>query len=120
MTFKSGWTGNGMRSFTIKARYRRRFGIECAYRQGRRVRLITNSMNPALRFWGMAFTMILVNIWVALRWTFARQPGPGPRRVDPARFRFHRYIHFLMRAIEHAYGVIMSIPTGQSPQTVIY
>lgn len=32
-----------------KARYRRRFGIEHSYRQGRQVRIITNSMNPALR-----------------------------------------------------------------------
>ena len=105
---------------TIKSRYRRRFGIECSYRQGRRVRIITNSMNPALRFFVLAFAMFLVNIWIALRWAFARQPGPGPRRVDPALFRFHRYIHFLMRAIEHVYGVIMSISTRQSPQFVIY
>ncbi len=105
---------------TIKSRYRRRFGIECSYRQGRRVRIITNSMNPALRFFVLGFAMFLVNIWIALRWAFARQPGPGPRRVDPARFRFHRFVHFLMRAIEHAYGVIMAISTHHSPQFVIY
>jgi putative transposase len=105
---------------TIKRRYRRRFGIECSYRQGRRVRIITNSMNPALRFFCLGLTLVLVNVWIALRWTFARQLGPGPRRIDPDRFRFHRFIHFLMRAIEHAFGVIMSIPTHRSPQFVIY
>ncbi len=104
----------------IKTRYRRRFGIECSYRQGRQVRIITNSMNPALRFFFLGLALVLVNVWITLRWTFARQPGRGPRRVDPDRFRFHRFIHFLMRAVEHAYGVIMSIPTHRSPQFVIY
>ncbi len=104
----------------IKTRYRRRFGIECSYRQGRRVRIITNSMNPALRFFVLGLALVLVNIWTYLRWTFVRHPGPGPRRVEPARFRFHRFIHFLMRAIEHTYGVIMAIPTHRSPQFVIY
>ncbi len=105
---------------TIKARYRRRFGIECSYRQGRRVRIMTNSMNPALRFFILGFALVLVNVWIYLRWTFARQLGRGPRRVDANRFRFHRFIHFVMRAIEQAYGVIMSIPTHRSPQFVIY
>ncbi len=105
---------------TIKTRYRRRFGIECSYRQGRRVRIITNSMNPALRFFILGLALVLVNVWINLRWTFVRQPGRGPRRVDPNRFRFHRFIHFVMRAVEQAYGVIMSIPTHRSPQFVIY
>lgn len=103
-----------------KSRYRRRFGIECSYRQGRQVRIITNSMNPALRFFYLGLSLVLVNVWIALRWTFARQLGRGPRRVDPDRFRFHRFIHFLMRALEHALGVIMSIPTHRSPQFVTY
>jgi len=30
--------------------YRRRFGIECSYRLFRRVRALTTSLNPALRF----------------------------------------------------------------------
>jgi hypothetical protein len=68
--------------------------------------------------WGL--TLVLVNVWIALRWAFARQLGRGPRRVDPDRFRFHRFIHFLTRAIGHALGVIMSIPTHHLPQFVIY
>jgi len=105
---------------TIQTRSRRRFGIACSYRQGRRGRIITHSMNPALRFFCLGLTLVLVNGWIALRWTFARQLGRGPHRVDPERFRCHRFIHFLMRAIEHAFGVSMSIPTRRSPQFVIY
>jgi putative transposase len=104
----------------IMQRYRRRFGIECSYRQGRRVRILTTSINPALRFFLLGLALVLVNIWVRLRWTFARQPGPGPRRIATDHLRFHRFVHLLMRAVEAAYGVIMAIPTHVSPQSVIY
>lgn len=100
--------------------YRRRFGVECSYRLLRRVRASTTSRNPALRFFLLALGLILVNVWVFLRWEFARLLAAGPRRVDPARFRFHRFTLLLIRAIEAVYGTLMSIPTHCSPQSVIY
>jgi putative transposase len=100
--------------------YRRRFGIECSYRLLRRVRAITTSPNPALRFFLLGIGLVLVNTWVFLRWEFARALGRGPRRVEPDRFRFHRFVRFLVRAIEDIYGVVFSIPTHISPQSVIY
>ena len=100
--------------------YRRRFGIECSYRMMRQVRAITTSKNPALRFFLLGFGLLLINIWVRLRWLFARKPGPGPKRVDPVCFRFKRFAYFLRRAIEYLYGVVMSIPTYLSPEFVIY
>ena len=104
----------------IYRRYRRRFGIECSYRLLRTVRAKTSSANPALRFFLLGLALIMLNVWVFLRWEFARVPGPGPRRVDPARFRFYRFARFLIRSIEATYGVIMSFPSLQSPQSVIY
>ena len=100
--------------------YRRRFGIECSYRLMRRVRSITTSKNPALRFFLLGFGLLLVNIWIRLRWWFARKPGPGPRRVEQTHFQFHRFVSFLLRAIEQIYGVLMSIPTHVLPEIVIY
>jgi putative transposase len=100
--------------------YRRRFGIECSYRLLRRVRALTTSLNPALRFFLLGVGMVLVNCWVFLRWEFARAAGPGPRRIDPRRFRFHRFVRFLVRAIERLYDVVTSIPTHPDPQSVIY
>jgi hypothetical protein len=100
--------------------YRRRFGIECSYRLLRRVRALTTSRNPAVRFFLLAVGMILVNAWVFLRWEFARLLEPGFRRVDEARFRFHRFTRLLIRAIEDIYDVVMAIPASQSPQSVIY
>lgn len=104
----------------IHDRYRRRFGVECSYRSLRRVRAITTSRNPALRFFLLSVGLILVNVWVFLRWEFARLIAPGPRRVDAPLFRFHRFTRFLIRAVEQRYGVLMSLATPNSPQSVIY
>jgi len=100
--------------------YRRRFGVECSYRLLRRVRATTTSRNPALRFFLLGLGLIITNAWVFLRWEFARLLAPGPRRVDEARFRLHRFRKLLIRSIEKLYGAIAAIPTHISPQSVIY
>lgn len=100
--------------------YRRRFGVECSYRLLRRIRATTTSRNPVLRFFLLSVGLILVNVWVFLRWEFARLMVRGPRRVDEALFRFHRFAKFLIRSIEKLYGTISAIHTFQSPQSVIY
>ncbi len=64
--------------------------------------------------------MVLVNTWAFLRWIFARTPGPGPRRVDPVRLRFHRFTRLLVRAIEDLYGMVSVVPTHIDPRSVIY
>jgi len=104
----------------IYARYRRRFGIECSYRSMRPVRAHTTSRNPALRFFLLAVGLVLVNTWVFLRWVFTQLIAPGPRRVDPRRFRFHRFTGLLVRAVEAIYGSVMSIQTHVLPESVIY
>jgi hypothetical protein len=104
----------------VYRRYRRRFGIECSYRLLRGVRATTTSPNPALRFFFLGIGLILVNTWVFLRWEFARKLAPGPRRVEPQRFRFYRFTRFLIRSIEAIYGVLMAIPTHLNPNSVIY
>jgi len=104
----------------VYQQYRRRFGVECSYRLLRRVRATTTSRNPALRFFLLGLGLILTNAWVFLRWEFARLLAPGPRRVDEARFRLHRFSKLLIRSIEKLYGTIAAIPTHISPQSVIY
>ncbi len=104
----------------IYQRYRRRFGIESSYRSMRQVRARTTSRNPALRFFLLAVGLVLVNTWIFLRWEFARLIAPGPRRVDPQLFRFHRFTRLLVRAIEALYGSVMAIQTHVLPESVIY
>jgi putative transposase len=104
----------------IYQRYRRRFGIECSYRLMRRVRANTTSRNPAVRFFLLGIGLLMINVWVFLRWEFTRILGKGPRRIDQGLFRFHRFTRFLIRSIEKIYGTVMSIPASSSPQSVIY
>jgi len=104
----------------IYRRYRRRFGIECSYRLMRRIRATTTSRNPALRFFLLGVGLVLVNVWVFLRWEFARAIGRGPRRVNHHALRFHQSNRLLIRSIEAIYDVIIAIPTRSSPQSVIY
>lgn len=104
----------------VKRAYRRRFGIECSYRQLRRLRIITNSRNPAFRFFVLGFALLLVTIWAHLRWLFCRIKGRGQPRIDETRMRLQLFIGMLRRSIEQLYGVAMAIPTHHPPQSVIY
>jgi hypothetical protein len=104
----------------IYQEYRRRFGVECSYRILRRLRATTTSRNPVLRFFLLSLGLILTNVWVLLRWEFARLLATGPRRIDEKLFRLHRFSKLLIRSIEKLYGTISAIPTHQSPQSVIY
>lgn len=94
----------------IYQRYRRRFGIESAYRQFARLRARTASRNPALRFLLLGLALLLLNIWIILRWLATRVIGRGPARWHEDAFRLHRFIVFLRRAIERLIGVTDSIP----------
>lgn len=94
----------------VYQRYRRRFGIECSFRQMRKVRVPTTSRNPALRFFLLGLALLLVNVWVHLRWLTSRIYDVGPARLDLDLFRLVRFILFLRRAVEHTFGVLDSIP----------
>ena len=94
----------------VTQRYRRRFGIESTYRQLDPLRARTTSRNPALRFFLLGLGFLLLNIWVMLRFLATRLIAPGPVRWDEDMFRLFRFIAFLRRAIELAFGTIDSIP----------
>jgi len=104
----------------VKRAYRRRFGIECSYRQLRRLRIITNSRNPAFRFFVLGFGLLLVTIWAHLRWLFCRVKGRGRPRIDETRMRLQLFVSMLRRTVEQLYGAVMTIPTHHPPQSVIY
>src|SRR5258708_25046354 len=93
-----------------RQRYRRRFGIESAYRQFGDLRAPTTSRNPAFRFFLLGLAFLLLNIWVRLRYLATRLIAAGPARLVPDAFRLHRFIAFLRRAIELAFTAPMSIP----------
>jgi putative transposase len=94
----------------VTQRYRRRFGIESSYRQFGRLRARTTSRNPAFRFLLLGLALLLLNIWVMLRFLATRLIQPGPTRLDEDLFRLHRFIAFLRRSIEKAFGTLDTIP----------
>jgi putative transposase len=98
----------------VAQRYRRRFGIESSYRQFGRLRARTASRNPAFRFLLLGLALLLLNIWVMLRWTATRLIASGPARWDENAFRLFRFIVFLRRAIEQAIGTTDCIPIYSS------
>jgi hypothetical protein len=99
------------------ARYRYRFGIESSYRSMRQLRIRSNSRNPAMRFLFMALGLILVNVWLCLRFRFCQLPrrGRSGRPLDEARFRLKRFASFLRHAIERRYACLSSITATALP-----
>ena len=93
----------------VRKTYRRRFGIESSYRMMEKNRPRTTSHNAALRFLFMGLALIILNIWIALQWTFLRIRGPGPRRVANQHLRQDRMLRFLSRAVEMIYSVVSMV-----------
>ena len=90
----------------VRETYRERFGIDTGYRLMEQVRARTTSTNPAFRFLLMAIALVLINIWIALQWTYLRVCGSGPRRIARQHLTLERLARFLARAVEAIYGVI--------------
>ena len=93
----------------VKKRYRRRFGIESSYRCARQVRGWTTSQNAVYRFLLMGLSFVLLNVWLELRWEWARKPGRGRRRVEESHLRLRRMAEFILSALAALYGKVCHI-----------
>lgn len=99
----------------VRRLYRRRFGIETSYRCAAKVRGWTTSANPAYRFFLMALSMFLLNVWMILRWLFAQKPRRGNRLLDTKLFQLSRFARFIVHALEEYYGYVNQITAVTSP-----
>ena len=104
----------------VYTQYRRRFGIESSYRLLRQVKVLTNSRNPALRFFLLGLGLLLQNVWVLARWLFTRRPGKGRHKLIPSLLRFHLFRKLLVRAVERFHPPPLSISVFVSSQSVIH
>ena len=91
---------------SVRKLYRRRFGIESSYRMMEKARARTTSHNAALRFLFMGLALLILNVWIALHWTYLCVCGSGPRRVARQYFRQDRMLRFLSRAVENIYSPV--------------
>ena len=101
---KLNWTPH-----QVYQKYRRRFGIECSYRLLRQVKVLTNSRNPALRFFLLGLGLMMQNVWVLLRWLCTRRPGKGRYKLIPTLLRFDRFRKLLVRAIEAIFPPLRTV-----------
>jgi putative transposase len=104
----------------VYSKYRRRFGIEASYRLLRQVKVLTNSRNPALRFFLFGLGLLMQNVWVLAPWLFTRRPGKGRHKLIPSLLRFDRFRKLLVRAVERFYPPPLAISVFASPQSVIH
>ena len=93
----------------VRKRYRRRFGIETSYRCARQLRGWTTANCAAYRFLLMALSFFLLNVWVELRWLFARRPRRGGRLLREGDFRLRRFAQFIANALGTLYGRVCHI-----------
>jgi hypothetical protein len=104
----------------VYSKYRRRFGIEASYRLLRQVKTLTNSRNPALRFFFLGLGLLMQNVWVLARWLFTRRPGKGRHKLIPSLLRFASFRKLLVRAVERYYPPPLAVAVFVSPQSVIH
>lgn len=101
--------GCQMMATEVRKKYRRRFGIETSYRCARQMRGWTTANNAAYRFLLIAVSFFLLNVWIELRWMFARKPHRGRRLLVEAHFRLRRFARFIAHALETLYGRVCHI-----------
>ena len=60
--------------------YRKRFGIESSYRLMNQARIHTSTKKPVLRLLYIGLNLLLINIWIYIKWTHLSIPRQGGRR----------------------------------------
>jgi len=86
----------------------------------RQVKVLTNSRNPALRFFFLGLGLLMQNVWVLARWLFTRRPDKGRHKLIPALLRFASFRKLLVRAVERFYPPPLAVAVFVSPQSVIH
>lgn len=94
---------------TVRQLYRRRFGIEASYRLMEQVRIRTTSRRSAWRFLFMGLAILLITVWNLLQWLYTATTMRGRRELREGLFRLHRFIRFLLHAIDGCYNLLTAI-----------
>jgi putative transposase len=100
------WGINPCSTRWVKDTYRSRFGIETSYRQLNEARIKTCTRNPVVRFFFIAFALLLRNVWVWLHWELLSSPHRGRRLLRLERLRFKGMLLWLLHVAESVLGVI--------------
>jgi hypothetical protein len=94
----------------VRQRYRRRFGIESGYRLLEQVRIVTSSRCAAWHFFFIALALLLLTAWNSLQWHYTRTRQRGNRALHEGRLRLHRFMRFILHAVELRFHLLTAIP----------
>ena len=94
---------------TIYQAYRQRFGIEKSYALMHAVRARTRSRRPAVRALAVGVALLLVNLWVYLKWAAVSIKRRGGRLVLEHLFSFKTMVSFLHNALLKRHGSVDAV-----------
>ncbi len=112
--YRGKWNRRGMEYFAFAVsgidvlagkthkEYRRRFGIETSYRLMNAARARTTSRSPVLRLLYIAFSFLLMNLWIYFHWLYVSVRRQGGRHL--VEWRFKTMLRQVARAIEDTLG----------------
>lgn len=89
--------------------YRRRFGIETSYRMMNTMRARTTSTSAAWRLFLVALALLLLNLWVYVKWLHLFVPKPGPRQILHHLLPVPRWRMWLWESIKQRHGFSLEI-----------
>ena len=84
----------------IRARYRKRFGIETSFRQLRQARIYTCTRQPRLRLLFIAVALVLRNLWVWVHHMLLAEGDRDNRTLHLERLRFKRMLDWIVHEIQ--------------------
>jgi hypothetical protein len=96
----------------IRARYRKRFGIETSFRQMRQARIYTCTRDPYLRLFFLAVALMLRNIWVWIHQTRLAEGSGETMTLHLELLRFKRMLTWIV------YEVVALLHDGTAPYVV--
>ena len=89
--------------------YRCRFAIEASYRMMNIVRARTTSKFVPLRYFWVALALLLLNLWVYVKWSFFFKRQSGPRQILHRLMPLARWRLWLWHVITQRLGFSLSI-----------
>lgn len=95
--------------------YRRRFGIETSYRLMNTMRARTSSPSVPLRLFYVALALLLLNLWVFVKWHYLFVPNRGPRQVLHHLLPLARWRLWLWEMVKQRLGFSLKIVVPLTP-----
>ena len=91
--------------------YQKRFSIEASYRMRNIVRPRTSTKRPSVRYLMALISMLLKNIWVAMKWRYFSPVKRGPRTIDEGKYRFDQFRIMVWSFTAKKFRLVRKVPT---------